>query len=352
MFPRKITINLEHAKSLDPEKRKLGELFNLTYGENPHLKAAPYRVEGYKGGVLDWKYLGGSLPSFNKLREVAKLHELIQGFESIPTAITGKHGIISGWGSSKKGIEDAYRIAHQCDPEADLGNETILNRECTVEAAKLIGLDLENRWGHKEDTVFTEGICAPSYEDGAIEILKGKQKKKMTILQTSEYSNFPYDIRVVDGCFLVQEKENYKNPIPRKGKWVTREKGNEETEDRLFYFLEIARRTPSNAVDVGNVKVKDGELVELRTYGIGTSTKRSRAAKIALENAGKRAEGALLASDGFFPRKDNIELAGEYGISYIITPEGGIRKDEVIEEANKYGIGMYFVDSSIRLFSH
>ncbi|UCG95288.1 MAG: hypothetical protein JSV92_04580 [archaeon] len=358
-LPRRFYLSLSQAKSMDPKLRAEGELLELPYGENPGLDAVAYGITGYMMGILDWKYLGGTRPSFNKLREAAKIHKLLQGFEFIPTAITGKHGIISGFGSSIECIEKAYKLAHACDPEADLGNETMLNRECTVEAAKLIGLDLKNKWKKKSNTVFTEGLGSDSYEEGATEkaldIVKEKQKKKITIFQTGPYSNFPYDFRFEDGMFLCQKVVDYSKGIPRKGKWVTKRKGNEETESQMYYVLETAWRTPSNEVNAGTARTEDGKLIELRTLGIGTSTKRSRATWMALENYKKfnwKKRNVILASGGFFPEKDNIELAAEYEIDYIIVPEGGRKKDEVVKEADDWGIAMYFTNPSIRFFSH
>ena len=186
-IPPRLFLSLEQAKSLKPELRENGELLKLPYGENPGSDGVAYGVTGYMMGILNWKHLGGTDPSFNKLREAAKVHKLLQGFEFIPTAITGKHGIISGFACSTEGIEKAYELAHECDPEADLGNETVLNRECTVEASKMIGLDIKSKWKKKSDTVFTEGLGSDSYEEGAMEkaldILEEKQNKKITIFE-------------------------------------------------------------------------------------------------------------------------------------------------------------------------
>jgi len=352
-LPENITLHLEQAKSLNPEERKLGKLFEFPYAENPGKKGKPYLIRGYSGGFLEWEYLGGAMPSFNKAREAAKVNKLLEGFSYIPTAITGKHGIISGLGCSVDGIDRAYELAHECDPHADLGNETMLNRECTVEAAKLIGLDSKNKWGRKEKTVFTEGIGAPSYQKGALEILKEKQKKKMTIFKTGPYSNFPYDVKYEDGVFLPQDKPDYSKPIERNGRWVTKRKGNEEILDSMYYLMETVRITPSNCVNVGTAKTENGKLLEMRTLGIGTSTKRSRSMLMALQNYKQfnwDVKDVIAASDGFFPAKDNIEYAGEYEIDYIITPGGSKRDEEVIREANDRDIAMYFVEG--RFFSH
>ena len=354
-LPDLLDLHLRRAESLDPEERKLWKPLNFPYAENPGQEGKPYIVSGYSGGFLEWDYLGGSAISFNKAREAAKVNKLLEGFDYIPTAITGKHGMISGLGCSDQGIEKAYELAHECDPHADLGNETMLNRECTVEAAKLIGLDIDNKWGQKEKTVFTEGIGAPSYEKGALDILKEKQKKKMTIFRTGPHTNFPYDVKYADGMFLLQEKPDYSKPIERKGEWVTKRKGNEEILDGMFYLLETARITPSNCVNVGKAKTEDGRLREMRTLGIGSSPKRSRSMKIALENYKQfnwKKKNVIAASDGFFPAKDNIEYAGDYEIDYIITPGGSKKDEDVIKEANDQGIAMYFLDSSIRFFSH
>ncbi len=374
-LPKNLFLALKQAKSLYPDSN---DALELRYGENPVQKAVAWEPIGYLNGVLHWKQVGGPTPSFNRINEAARVNCLLAGFKN-PTVYTGKHGMGSGAGSSIDGVEEAYVFAHGCDREADLGNQTFMNRECTVKSAKMIGKDAyfrekngkmlryeKNRYGEDlkdilgitdnfNKSVKTDGMGAPSFEEGAPDILNEKQKTKMCVFQTGSYSNFPFDIRYVDGMFLGQDPQNWMEEIPRVGEWVTKKKGNEEIEAIGYAGFEVARRHPSNSAALVDGKVEDGEAVKWWTLGIGTSTKRNRANWMAIENAkyyGNETKSTILANDGFLPEELIIKYIANAEIYYIFVPKGGYRFEKVVQAANDHGIGVYCLPPEIRLFSH
>ncbi len=109
------------------------------YGENPDRKAMIYSINGMSGGVPEWKQIFGDVRSYNNYLDIASSFEILKGFETTPAAATVKHGQISGLGMSAQGLSDAYNLAHACDPQADFGNTTVLNRKVDSETARLIG---------------------------------------------------------------------------------------------------------------------------------------------------------------------------------------------------------------------
>ncbi|MHB2035420.1 MAG: bifunctional phosphoribosylaminoimidazolecarboxamide formyltransferase/IMP cyclohydrolase [Nitrososphaerales archaeon] len=320
------------------------------YGENPDQKAMIYAINGAKGGIPEWSQLYGDTRSYNNHLDVGSAFEILDGFEDYPAAATVKHGQISGFAYSKGGLNDAYRLAHECDPEADFGNTTVLNRVVDTATAKLIGKNEDEGIG--DASIYTEIVLAPGYDKEALEILKAKQKKKMRLIQTTVGSSFAYDVKITQGLALVQEAPNYTKKLdPKKITIGTISKPSSKDSAILLGLWEIARRVESNAIVIGNGEVlASGELTKLWTLGVGTFRKRNGATKIALDNAGKRAKGAYCASDGFFPFPDSIEMLGEAGIQGIIQPGGSISDKKVIESSNKYSIPMLITHE--RAFKH
>lgn len=319
------------------------------YGENPDQKAMIYAINGSKGGIPEWQQIYGDTRSYNNQLDIASSFEILEGFESYPAAATVKHGQISGFAYSRDGLADAYRLAHACDPEADFGNTTVVNRIIDLETSKLIG---KNEDGDASDpSVYTEIVLAPAYDKGALEILKAKQKKKMRLIQTTSRSSFPYDVKILQGLAMVQETPDYRRKLPHSK--ITVETSSKPTPSDTAVLLglwEVARRVESNAIVIGNGEVNQGELTKLWTLGVGSFRKRNGATKIALDNAGKRANGAYCASDGFFPFPDSVEMLGEAGIKGIIQPGGSISDKKVVEASNRYSIPMLITHE--RAFKH
>jgi phosphoribosylaminoimidazolecarboxamide formyltransferase/IMP cyclohydrolase len=317
------------------------------YGENPGQSAMIYSINGASGGVSEWKQLFGDVRSYNNYLDMASSYEILKGFENHPSAATVKHGQISGFAFSTS-LAEAYRLAHQCDPEADFGNTTVLNRTLDSETAKLIG----KNEGSSDDSVYTEIVLAPGYEPEALEILKRKQKKKMRIIQTTAASSYPYDVKILEGLILVQRSPDYARKLSRSLVTVeTKAVPDARTFAILLGLWELVRRVESNGIVIGDGEVTaSGELEKLWTYGVGSFRKRNGATKIALDNAGMRAKGAFCASDGFFPFPDSVELLGEAGVKGIIQPGGSQNDEKVVDISDKYGIPMLFTHE--RAFKH
>ena len=342
------------SRRFDPQKQFPDSYFlsakqfeTPKYGENPDQKGMIYSVNGANGGLPEWKQLFGDVRSYNNYLDIAGAYEILEGFEDQPAAATVKHGQISGFAFSTS-LSDAYRLAHACDPEADFGNTTVLNRTVDVETAKLIGRN-EDAGG---DSVYTEIVLAPGFEPQALEILKQKQKKKMRIIQTTKPSSYPYDLKIMQGLALVQSAPDYSKKLsPSKVSIESVSKPSKEDFGILLGLWEVVRRVESNGIVIGNgTFASSGDLEKLWTLGVGTFRKRNGATKIALENAGERARGARCASDGFFPFPDSVELLGNAGVRAVIQPGGSLSDKKVVEASNKYSMSMLFTHE--RAFKH
>jgi phosphoribosylaminoimidazolecarboxamide formyltransferase / IMP cyclohydrolase len=317
------------------------------YGENPDQSAIIYSINGALGGLPDWKQSYGEVRSYNNYLDIASSYEILEGFEDHPAAATVKHGQISGFAFSDT-LADAYRLAHECDPEADFGNTTVFNRIVDSETAKLVG----KNEGAVDESVYTEIVLAPGYETEALEILKRKQKKKMRIIQTTAPSSYPYDVKIMEGLTLVQKSPNYSKKLPRSKVSVeTKSMPDDRAFDILLGLWEVVRRVESNGIVIGDGELSSsGKLERLWTYGVGSFRKRNGATKIALDNAGTRANHAFCASDGFFPFPDSVELLGKEGVKGIIQPGGSQNDRKIIEASDKYGMPMLFTHE--RAFKH
>jgi phosphoribosylaminoimidazolecarboxamide formyltransferase / IMP cyclohydrolase len=322
------------------------------YGENPNQKAIIYSLPSDYGGVPSWKQLFGDVRSYNNYLDIASSYEILKGFESSPAAATVKHGQISGFAFASA-LAKAYTLAHACDPEADFGNTTVLNRELDVETARMIGKNDDS--AEEDASVYTEIVVAPSFDEQALEILKKKQKKKIRIIEMKSPSTFPFDVKVMESLVLVQEAQDYSKKLS-VGKLTTEtvNKPNPSEIQIMLGLWEIARRVESNGIVIGNGETQlvegNQKLTALWTLGVGSFRKRNGATKIALDNAGVRSAGAYCASDGFYPFPDSVELLGQAGIKGIIQPGGSRNDKSVIEAANRYSIAMVFTHE--RAFKH
>jgi phosphoribosylaminoimidazolecarboxamide formyltransferase/IMP cyclohydrolase len=321
------------------------------YGENPDQRAAIYSIDGARS-MTEWKQLSGESLSFNNYLDIGSAYDIIDGFDDRPTAATVKHGQISGFAFAGT-LARAYSLAHACDPEADFGGTVVLNRRVDADAARLIGKNESSK--EDDDSVYTEIVIAPGYEERALEILRAKQKKKMRMIETGGEKRRPdylYDVKELEGAILLQESADYRRKLDtRKLEYPTKAKPDGETLLKLLAAWEVVRRVQSNGIVVANGSTKgDARLDEFWTLGVASFRKRSGAVKIALDNAGERADGAVCASDGFFPFRDNVDLLGKAGVSAVIQPGGSINDSEVVRAADECGIAM--VMTRTRAFKH
>jgi len=316
------------------------------YGENPDQKAAVYSIDGSQS-MTAWKQLSGDALSFNNYLDIGSAYDIVEGFEDYPTAATVKHGQISGFAFAPT-IARAYALAHASDPEADFGGTVIVNRDVDLAAARLIG----KNDGTEDESVYTEILIAPGYDAAALKLLEAKQKKKIRMIQAGERPDYGYDLKELEGALLLQEAVDYRRKLERgKLTFPTRVKPDEETIQKLLATWEVVRRVQSNGIVVADGTLgKEERLDEFWTLGVASFRKRSGAVRIALDNAGARAKGAVCASDGFFPFRDNIDLLGKAGVSATIQPGGSINDPEVVKAADEFGMAMAITHT--RAFKH
>lgn len=302
---------------------------DLRYGENPHQQAAFYRLPAVPPGSLAGaRQLQGKELSYNNLMDLDAAWNLASDFKE-PVAAIIKHTNPCGVARATTPSQ-AYRLAYAADPVSAFGGIVALNR--TVDAAT----------AREMTEIFLEAVIAPDFTPEALEILKSKPNLRLLAAdERAAYRVQEYQVRPVSGGFLVQEPD-YHVLDPEHLKVVTARKPEAREMEDLLFAWQVVKHVKSNAI----VVAKDGV-----TLGIGAGQmNRVGAAHIALEQAGARAKGAVLASDAFFPFSDTVELAAKAGITAIIQPGGSVRDEESIKAADAASIAMVF--TGIRHFRH
>ena len=301
---------------------------SLRYGENPHQSAAFYReVDGLKGTLASGKQLHGKELSFNNINDANGAIATLKEFDE-PTIVAVKHSNPCGIGSGNT-IFEAYIKAYECDSESIFGGIIAANREIGQEVAKKI------------NEIFIEVILAPSFTKEAIKILTAKKNIRLIEINQITFSEYQeLDIKKVLGGLLLQERDRILL-LDDMEVATNRTPSEDELED-LFFAWKAAKNIKSNGVVIAKNKA---------TIGIGLGeVNRFWAVENAIKRSKDKVIGSVLASDGFFPFKDSIEVLAQAGIKAIIQPGGSIRDAEVIEEANKHDIAMVF--TGIRHFKH
>ncbi|GAB3596592.1 Bifunctional purine biosynthesis protein PurH [Corynebacterium faecale] len=302
---------------------------SLRYGENPHQAAALY-VNHDASGLAQARQFHGKEMSYNNYTDSDAAWRAAWDHERPCVAII-KHANPCGIAVSDESIAAAHREAHACDSVSAFGGVIASNREISVEMANQVA------------EIFTEVIIAPSYEDGAVEILS--QKKNIRILQAEAPVREGFESREISGGLLVQERDLIHAPGDDSANWTLAagEAVSPETLKDLEFSWTAVRSVKSNAI----LLAKNGA-----TVGVGMGqVNRVDSARLAVDRAGaERAQGSVAASDAFFPFADGFEVLAEAGVTAVVQPGGSIRDDEVIEAANKAGVTMYLTGA--RHFSH
>jgi phosphoribosylaminoimidazolecarboxamide formyltransferase/IMP cyclohydrolase len=313
----------------------------LRYGENPHQAAAFYRTGETRYGAATAMQLQGKALSYNNINDTDAAYELVAEFD--PEASAGvaiiKHANPCGVavGSS---LAEAYAKAFMCDPVSAFGGIVALNRALDDQAARDIV------------KVFTEVIIAPDASAEAKAIVAEKKNLRLLLAGGLPDPRAPgISFRSVAGGFLAQSRDAG-SASDLELKVVTKRKPSEaELADLVFAFT-VAKHVRSNAI----VYAKDGATVGI---GAGQMSRIDAAriaawkAKDAAEHAGLTApltQGAVAASDAFFPFADGIEAIAEAGATAVIQPGGSLRDDEVIAAADAAGLTMVFTGT--RHFRH
>jgi len=310
----------------------------LRYGENPHQAAAFYVSDRTRPGVATARQVQGKALSFNNLNDTDAAFEAVAEFEEPAVAII-KHANPCGVALGAS-LAEAYRKALACDPVSAFGGIIALNRPIDVATVEAIG------------KLFAEVIIAPDGEAQALDLLAAK--KNLRVLLTGglpDPAAGGMTLRSLAGGYLLQGRDNGRID-PADLKVVTRRKPSEsELRDLLFAFR-VCKHVKSNAI----VYARDGA-----TTGIGagqmsrvdSSRIAAWKAKEAGEAAGEtalRTEGAVVASDAFFPFADGLLAAASAGARAVIQPGGSVRDAEVIAAADERGLAMVF--TGMRHFRH
>lgn len=302
---------------------------DLRYGENPHQKAWYYKeVKPAAGDLVNAKQLHGKELSFNNINDTNAAIEALREFDE-PAVVAVKHANPCGIGTADN-IYEAYMKAYNADPVSIFGGIVASNREITAAVAEEIS------------KIFLEIVIAPSFSAEALEIIE--RKKNIRILELpaiSERDPFAYDMKKVNGGLLVQEKDT-KLYDPADWKVVTEKEPTEFEKKDMVFGMKVVKNVKSNAI----VLVRNGQ-----TIGMGPGqVNRVGALEIAIRQAVEDTNGAVLASDAFFPFDDCVEMAAKAGITAIIQPGGSIRDEDSIKKCNEYGISMVF--TGMRHFKH
>lgn len=295
----------------------------LRYGENPHQKGIFYGDPG-----LIFEQLHGKEISYNNLLDIDAAITLIDEFEEITCAIM-KHNNACGV-ASRPDLKTAWESALACDPVSAYGGVAITNKAIDETVAT------------EMDKIFLEVVMAPSFTAGAIEILK--QKKNRIILHRKSAHADSASFRSMLGGVLWQERDRV-NETAADMKPVTERYPTDEEYKDMVFANRIVRQSRSNAI----VLAKGGQLC---ASGIG-QTSRIDALRQAIDKArafGLSLEGAVMASDAFFPFADSVSTAHEAGITAIVQPGGSVRDQDSIDYCNKNNVSMVF--TGIRHFKH
>lgn len=315
-FPERLTVTYEKVQ-------------DLRYGENPHQSAAFYKKPlAASASITTAEQLHGKELSYNNINDANAALQIVKEFDQ-PAAVAVKHMNPCGVGIGRD-IDEAYSKAYEADPTSIFGGIVAFNRVVGAETAR------------KMSEIFLEIVIAPDFTEEALQILTKKKNIRLLKLGEWEQDRAPETfITSVEGGMLVQDSDVYRLR-PEELKTVTKREPMAEELEQLLFAWKVVKHVKSNAI----VLARDS-----MTIGIGAGQmNRVGAAKIAIEQAGEKARGSVLASDAFFPMGDTLELAAKAGVSAVIQPGGSIRDEESIRVADENGIAMVF--TGVRHFKH
>src|SRR5690625_550089 len=312
----------------DTYSRTFERVQSLRYGENPHQEATFYEIPNYKGiSLATAKQLHGKELSYNNIQDANAALEIVLEYEE-PTTVAVKHMNPCGIGLADD-LATAFSRAYEADPISIFGGIIAVNREVDAQTAKQMS------------EIFLEIVMAPSFSKEAIDILTVKKNIRLLEIPMTEDVSVYEKMTSVKGGLLVQtndagsvakeEIEVVTDVAPTDAEW----------EDLLFAWKAV-KHVKSNAIVLAKEK---------QTIGVGAGQmNRIGAAEIAIKQAGEKANGAVLASDAFFPMPDTVEAAVKAGVTAIIQPGGSKRDQDSIDVCNAHGIAM--VCTNMRHFKH
>ena len=316
-LPEKLFLNFDIVQS-------------LRYGENPHQSAAFYRAaKEVPYSVAFARQLGGKELSYNNIQDANAALNIVREFDA-PFCVGLKHMNPCG-AAVGRDLKEAWQHAYEADKVSIYGGIVAMNRPLTAEVAAMM------------KPIFLEIVMAPSFEPEALEVLASKKNLRLLEVNMEKSDEAVKQYVGVNGGLLVQDADTTIKPI-EASMCVTERKPDESELRDLDFGWKIVKHVKSNAICV----VKNG-----MTLGVGAGQmNRVGSAEIALRQARDAGykEGLVLASDGFLPFDDTVELASRFGVTAIVQPGGSIRDEDAIRKANEKGITMLF--TGMRHFKH
>lgn len=315
-YPEQLTLTFEKEQ-------------DMRYGENPHQSAVFYREIGKRpGSLVEAEQLHGKELSYNNINDTNGALDLLREFQEDIAVVAVKHANPCGVAIGEN-VFEAYQRAYEADPVSIFGGIVAVN--ATVDEKTAVEMN----------KIFLEIIVAPDFTPEALEILKQKKNLRILRLPTiKEQPANPYDMKKVNGGLLVQQMD--RELMWEDVKLVTDAQPDTIAKNDMEFAWKVVKHAKSNAI----VIAKNG-----RTLGIGMGeVSRIWAAQAALARSGEEAQGAVMASDAFFPFDDCVHEAAKAGIKAIIQPGGSVRDEDSIKACDENGIAMLF--TGMRHFKH
>jgi phosphoribosylaminoimidazolecarboxamide formyltransferase/IMP cyclohydrolase len=309
--------------------RAYEKVMDLSYGENPHQRAAFYSRVGARIHLMSMvAQLGGKQLSFNNLLDLDSAR-LLLGELPRPACVIVKHNNPCGAALGDTAA-DAHTRAFECDPMSAYGGVIVLNQRVDRAAAEAIAGQ------------FVEVLLAPGYDDDALEILSAK--RNLRILDNREpraWRTSEQVVRQVVGGVLVQDRDAALDEREDM-RVVTKREPTEAEWAEIQFAWTVCKHVRSNAIVISR---------DRGTVGIGAGQmSRVDSVRLAVEKAQVGLEGAVMASDAFFPFADGPQLALDAGVGAVIQPGGSVRDQEVIDAVDAAGATMVFTNR--RHFRH
>lgn len=299
----------------------------LRYGENPHQDGFLHVGEDPPIDFLN--PLQGKEISYNNVSDSLAAWACVREFNE-PSVCIVKHTNPCGVASSKD-ILESYKKAFQTDPTSAFGGVIACNNEIEKETAN-----------YMVNNQFIEVLIAPSYTKEAIEILQSKPN--IRVLRGNHNEIDIFENRITNGIGLVQSSDT-EDFSSMEFKHVTKISPTPEQLDDLIFAMKVAKHGKSNAIVLAKNKTTLGVGVGQMSRVIST-----KIAFLKAEEEGLNVKGCVLASDAFFPFRDNIDFAASKGVSHIIQPGGSVKDEEVIKAADENNLSMTF--TGVRHFKH
>jgi phosphoribosylaminoimidazolecarboxamide formyltransferase / IMP cyclohydrolase len=321
-----ISVNGDRASDkVFPQNLRLSfqKIMDLRYGENPHQKAAMY-TDGSGAGVANGRQIQGKELSYNNIVDMQAAWDLAQEFDEPLCAIL-KHTNPAGAATGKT-LAEAYKKALECDPVSAFGGVIGVNRPIDGAAAEEMA------------KLFLEVIAAPQFDEAAKAIFSAKKNLRLVEIIDAPQK---WVLKNVSGGILVQDADI--RPLQESDlKVVTKRQPTAEEKRALLFAWKVCKHVKSNAI----LYARDGQ-----TVGVGAGQmSRVDSCKMGAMKAVLPLQGAVAASDAFFPFPDGVEEIAETGATAIIQPGGSVRDQEVIDAADRHGMAMIF--TGVRHFRH